>query len=631
MKRDSRLGAEHWTGCYNFENIICDGHAEQIFGTRQGGLKMGGTYWYYVCDPTRFNAGTLLSTRQYQVDGDIDFHNAAEPSTTSCPMLPGQVVNVLNVPIYCSSGQRERRNASVSSTSSDLRTMNPEDRYLNPRPAPKPALALLKTLARQQSAPNLRNSPSNLPPAPGPLSHRRNASPPSSAVPSRSFRLPRKASMDARGRSTSPMHVTTSLLAAFRQLAPIKATNPETSVGRWRAGLSISHRDHLSDQAPRSDRAVADNLDMPTSSASSRTSSEGRSPTPTVQQDFRQAQGKNLALRHSIENLHNVEAGFAVPSFQNHRRQRSRSREPSPLRKSSILSVQPKAACEMRDAGCQQYQPLQTLNEIVSARHTPVWPSFKPIVRTDKLDGAHHISQPSGKRLATSPNTPSSVYSPIEHSGTPPGSITESVEGPKSSFSKVTVSDEFPSSSDRSPFSHWTGAPTSSFSSSQWSSIFFEGKPPSFQATSSSSQATSPWEITSPGQRFEFTKRERSSVLKTDRMPSVVSSSTASSYDITSPCSPLSETSESTRTLNDQPPSLQKRYGMLVSGYRGYRLPIDAQNSESTSKCGSSHFADDPPQNPCSGHLNAAVEQSPQVTNMQHFIKELSYLGGMIQ
>lgn len=48
MKRDVRLGAEHWTGCHNFENIICDGDVEKASGPRQGGLKMGGKYWYYV-------------------------------------------------------------------------------------------------------------------------------------------------------------------------------------------------------------------------------------------------------------------------------------------------------------------------------------------------------------------------------------------------------------------------------------------------------------------------------------------------------------------------------------------------------------------------------------------------------
>lgn len=48
MQRDTRRGREHWTGCHSFENIICDGNLSTAGSTRDGGLKMGGTYWYYV-------------------------------------------------------------------------------------------------------------------------------------------------------------------------------------------------------------------------------------------------------------------------------------------------------------------------------------------------------------------------------------------------------------------------------------------------------------------------------------------------------------------------------------------------------------------------------------------------------
>ena len=49
MKRDGRVGPEHWTGCHSFKNIICDGDLAGNAQKRDGGLKMGGTYWYYVC------------------------------------------------------------------------------------------------------------------------------------------------------------------------------------------------------------------------------------------------------------------------------------------------------------------------------------------------------------------------------------------------------------------------------------------------------------------------------------------------------------------------------------------------------------------------------------------------------
>ena len=48
MQRDARLGPEHWSGCHNFHNIIFDGIAGNVGTGRDGGLKMGGTYWYYV-------------------------------------------------------------------------------------------------------------------------------------------------------------------------------------------------------------------------------------------------------------------------------------------------------------------------------------------------------------------------------------------------------------------------------------------------------------------------------------------------------------------------------------------------------------------------------------------------------
>ena len=96
MKRDSRVGQDHWSGCHKFSDIICDGNLEVGPKSRDGGLKMGGTYWYF-----------------YRLDDDIEFHNSAEPSTTQCPMLPGQLVNVLDMPVVLS-GNRSR-NPSISS------------------------------------------------------------------------------------------------------------------------------------------------------------------------------------------------------------------------------------------------------------------------------------------------------------------------------------------------------------------------------------------------------------------------------------------------------------------------------------------------------------------------------------
>ncbi|KAK2762190.1 hypothetical protein FQN54_001199 [Arachnomyces sp. PD_36] len=132
MEKDPRVGSGHWRGCHTFTNIICDGEMKPNNVKRDGGLKMGGTYWYY-----------------YELDDDVEFYNDAEPSTTKCPFLPGQVVNVLHVPVHLPDGKSHHtRNGS---SKSEFQTMRPEDKFMNPRAAPKP-----------QPPPRLTTSPSIL-------------------------------------------------------------------------------------------------------------------------------------------------------------------------------------------------------------------------------------------------------------------------------------------------------------------------------------------------------------------------------------------------------------------------------------------------------------------------------------
>ncbi|OCL07538.1 hypothetical protein AOQ84DRAFT_56721 [Glonium stellatum] len=118
MKQDLRKGSCFWSGCYSFKDIICDGDPRHLGQKRSGGLKMGGTYWYY-----------------YRIDDGDEYHDPTRPSTTFCPLLPGQRLNVLEVP----SESRSRSN-SASSISSGIHTLDPDDKYLTPRPAPIPNL-----------------------------------------------------------------------------------------------------------------------------------------------------------------------------------------------------------------------------------------------------------------------------------------------------------------------------------------------------------------------------------------------------------------------------------------------------------------------------------------------------------
>ncbi|KAL1800951.1 hypothetical protein ACET3X_001293 [Alternaria dauci] len=116
LELDVRGGRNLWKGCFTFSDIICDGDLDQQAPKRDGPLKMGGTYWYY-----------------YKLDEDEECHNPSEESTTFCPLLPGQRLNVLDVP-------REGHSRSISDTSSAF-TRDPKDRsseesHVMPLPSP---------------------------------------------------------------------------------------------------------------------------------------------------------------------------------------------------------------------------------------------------------------------------------------------------------------------------------------------------------------------------------------------------------------------------------------------------------------------------------------------------------------
>ncbi|KAK0711654.1 hypothetical protein B0H67DRAFT_298145 [Lasiosphaeris hirsuta] len=118
MERDIRRDRGQWRGCYTFKDIICDGGSGSV-PKRNGGLKMGHTYYYY-----------------YELDGASETHDPSLPSTNTCPYLPGQTVNTLWVPVEQPSRQRS---ASLSSMRKDTyMTMNPADKFVTPRPAPIP-------------------------------------------------------------------------------------------------------------------------------------------------------------------------------------------------------------------------------------------------------------------------------------------------------------------------------------------------------------------------------------------------------------------------------------------------------------------------------------------------------------
>jgi hypothetical protein len=484
--------------------------------------------------------------------------------------------------------------------------MNPEDKYINPRPAPKPP-------APQESALDLDSSTLSRSSASDRSSHHRNASLTASAISLRSFRLPQKSSMDGRGRSASPTHRLTGLKAALRPFAPPKAISLESNVVRGRTGFPATGRERSSsDHVRPSDSTVA-------------------------RWDARKAAVKTLALRQSVEESENVDETLSNSSFQNHRRQRSGSREPLHLQNSFASREEPKEEVLVREGSFQPFQPLETVNEIFLAQNTPIWPSSGAHISKGKSAGTDPGSEDSDKRLPTLPNTPSACPSD-EHHMTRAGDPSNELGGLRSNTSKVTMSDDCPSSTVQSQFSRWTGTTASSSSSSQWSSVFFDGKSPSFtRGSDPSSQLTSPYERASTLRSPEAGKEgERSSILYANRIPSIISASTISSYENTSP-SPASEVSEPGHAPKNEPTSLQKRYGMMLGSSQRYKFPPDDHTSGDSVRCHLPYRIDDQIDHTYSDDICSASLRKPTIddfqpsTSMQKLMAELSYLGDMIQ
>jgi len=179
LELDARRGRDIWKGCFTFSDIICDGNFNEQPTRRDGLLKMGGTYWYY-----------------FKVDGDEECHNPFEPSTTTCPLLPGQRLNVLDFP-------SERHSCSKSETSAFTR--NPKDRYLTPVP-PMP----LDPQPSPRTASGIPSSYSPAPPSPW--------APKSATYPPADQQLSPNLMRQARSASASPYMPSTPIFPDFKGL-----------------------------------------------------------------------------------------------------------------------------------------------------------------------------------------------------------------------------------------------------------------------------------------------------------------------------------------------------------------------------------------------------------------------------
>ena len=130
LTRDKRAGAGQWRGCHTFENITCDGDLSNSTLQREGALMMGGTYWYYVSASKTSHLIAPAYLSQYLLNGTTEFHDPNEPSTTFCPSLPGQSVNILEVPVQTKNPIHCTPNSSTTSLDSLVFTLDPRDKYM---------------------------------------------------------------------------------------------------------------------------------------------------------------------------------------------------------------------------------------------------------------------------------------------------------------------------------------------------------------------------------------------------------------------------------------------------------------------------------------------------------------------
>lgn len=86
MERDVRRDRGQWRGCYEFKNIICDGNQPAI-ARRNGGLKMGQPYYYYVSIGGGYLLVGLVSTGLFtDFDLSMSWTAPSRPMTHRGPL-----------------------------------------------------------------------------------------------------------------------------------------------------------------------------------------------------------------------------------------------------------------------------------------------------------------------------------------------------------------------------------------------------------------------------------------------------------------------------------------------------------------------------------------------------------------
>lgn len=522
-------------------------------------------------------------------------------------MLPGQLVNVLNVPFALSSTSRSR-NASISSTSSEFRTMDPMDKFLNPRPAPaKPPALRLKTspslIQRSWSSASPPTSATSLASRRGRSLSSKGSSQPSSANTLRVIRLTKKPSVEERSRSNSrSSNRSGGIIGAFRALKSPRIASPDDFSDRGiPTPIEPTSREDLMATSKFQTTAITEEVDF-------------AYPGPT----------QGLALRREFHEGADGSAVTMMSSFGHHRRQRSLSRDPSPLHHS--LSLQGPAEKRSMDETSLPYQPLETLNEVASTSNTPLWPLTAVKVEGQQVVDENHPPLDLEKRLPTLPNTPSSAYPP-SICDEPAECGSYEIENLRSRFSNTTIGTESYTNSyiqnNQSRFSDWTDCTTRASPKSEYESIL-DFEPMSPPTDAESEFGDNKHNRSDAGLDFDLDRAEHSAT-KQDGLPSAISFSTVSSD--------ISATPSSRVDLGSVTNARVSR-----SKFQHYSLPTAESGSGATLKpaptaehvtplvVGDHRTGAFRP--PIGAFDESSISHS---TSMKELLNELSYLGGMIQ
>ncbi|KAF4120298.1 hypothetical protein GMORB2_3099, partial [Geosmithia morbida] len=151
MEHDTRRAKGQWKGCHIFRDIICND--DDLSKTRTGGLSMGHTYYYYPLPAQLITDSSSFSPPQYEVDASTETFDPAMPSTTACPSLPGQRVNILTIPYQQSHRQRSASLSSMRIT--DYKSVDPSTKFMTPQPVNPLEQEMNSRVRPKHSAPGL--------------------------------------------------------------------------------------------------------------------------------------------------------------------------------------------------------------------------------------------------------------------------------------------------------------------------------------------------------------------------------------------------------------------------------------------------------------------------------------------